>query len=589
NHLFVLNARNGLRAYDVSDPADPKLVQSLFSGRAYLLRAADDRLYVSDGGNGFRVFSIAAMPAMPLQGVLEVIIRGAAPRQGIVWGGSAELVGVDTRVPNAFEIIQTLDTTAQPRDTALRGDTLVVAEAEAGMRLVDLSGPPRTVARVSTRGAAHGVALDGEWAYIADGPAGVAVMNVRDRFAPVYASHVDTRGLATKAHGAGGRVYVANGGGGLVVADRSQLLSHAPTRGRAHDVAVRGSLAYVATAAGLEVVDLSDLAAPVVGDPVPTPNPASGVALSGDGDVAYVAAGDVLVFDVTGPRPQAQRTLSVTGFASSVYVGGDLLAVAATEDGIELYDIATPAAPRLLARVRDARNARAIVRHNDTLFVGAGEDLVAYDVTDPSQPAELNRWDAQFDVRVLAARDGRIFAGGETTVAGWDARNPEAPSLLFRDRTFRWVGGVALEGARLYVADMDRLHIFRREDDGALYVRDPVTPQPTLSADLDTYVTGVGQSYPNPFNPETWIPFELASASRVEVSIYDPAGRLVRTIRMAMLDEGRYATRGRALHWDGRNARGGVAPAGLYFYRFTATPAGAGATFRTIRRMTLTP
>ena len=589
DHLFVLNARTGLRAYDVSDPADPTLEQSLFSGTGYFLRAAEGRLYVSDGGNGFRVFSIAAMPAMPLEGLLEVIVLGAAPRQGIVWGGSGGLVGIDPGAPTGPEVVRTLGTTAQPRDVVVRGDTLVTAESEAGMRLVDVAAAPRTVGRVSTRGSAHAVALDGEWAYIADGPAGIAVMNVRDRFAPAYASHVDTSGLAARAHGSGGRVFVANGPGGLTVTDRSQVLAHVSTQGVAHDVVARGSLAYVATTAGLEVVDLTDMSAPVVGEPAATTEPASGVALSDGGAFAYVAAGDVVVFDVTNARPQRGRTLSLAGFASSVHVGGDLLAVAATEDGLELYDIVSPAAPQFLARVSDARNARAVVRHEDTLFVGAGEDVIAYDVTDLRRPAEINRWDAQFDVRVLATRDGRVFAGGETTVAGWDARSPNAPSLLFRDRTFRWVGGVALEGARLYVADVDRLHVFRREDDGALYVTDPVTAQATRPADFNTYVTAVGQSYPNPFNPETWVPFELARRSRVEVSIYNVAGRLVRTTRTAALDQGRYATRGRAMHWDGRNASGDVAPAGLYFYRFTALPVGGGAPFKTTGRMALAP
>ena len=85
------------------------------------------------------------------------------------------------------------------------------------------------------------------------------------------------------------------------------------------------------------------------------------------------------------------------------------------------------------------------MRHDDTLFVGAGADVIVYDIADPRQPSEIARWDAQFDVRALATRNGRVFAGGESGVAGWDARNPVSPALLFRERSFRWVGGLALE------------------------------------------------------------------------------------------------------------------------------------------------
>jgi hypothetical protein len=279
----------------------------------------------------------------------------------------------------------------------------------------------------------------------------------------------------------------------------------------------------------------------------------------------------------------------VGGYGISVSVSDDLLSIAAAEDGFELYDISTPGAPAFLARIRDARNARAIVRHDDTLFVGAGADVIVYDIADPRQPSEIARWDAQFDVRALATRNGRVFAGGESGVAGWDARNPVSPALLFRERSFRWVGGLALEGPRLYVSDVDRVHVFRREDDGALYVGDPVTSQPQRPEAADAYVTGVGQSFPNPFNPETWIPFELAAASRVDVAIYDMAGRLVRAIGSPVLADGRYATRTRAIHWDGRNERGDIAPGGVYFYRFTATPVGGGSAFATTGRMALSP
>ena len=133
------------------------------------------------------------------------------------------------------------------------------------------------------------------------------------------------------------------------------------------------------------------------------------------------------------------------------------------------------------------------------------------------------------------------------------------------------------------------MHVFRREDDGALYVGDPVTSQPQRPEAADAYVTGVGQSFPNPFNPETWIPFELAAASRVDVAIYDMAGRLVRAIGSPVLADGRYATRTRAIHWDGRNERGDIAPGGVYFYRFTATPVGGGSAFATTGRMALSP
>lgn len=77
-------------------------------------------------------------------------------------------------------------------------------------------------------------------------------------------------------------------------------------------------------------------------------------------------------------------------------------------------------------------------------------------------------------------------------------------------------------------------------------------------------------SYPNPFNPETWIPYQLAEAADISVEIYDVGGRLVRTIPIGFKPVGYYLTRERAAYWDGRNEIGESVSSGVYFIRFVA-------------------
>jgi hypothetical protein len=72
-------------------------------------------------------------------------------------------------------------------------------------------------------------------------------------------------------------------------------------------------------------------------------------------------------------------------------------------------------------------------------------------------------------------------------------------------------------------------------------------------------------AYPNPFNPRTVIPFELAERGAVEMRIFDAAGRLVRTLLDRTLDRGRHTA-----VWDGRDNRGGLAASGIYFCRLKA-------------------
>ena len=77
-------------------------------------------------------------------------------------------------------------------------------------------------------------------------------------------------------------------------------------------------------------------------------------------------------------------------------------------------------------------------------------------------------------------------------------------------------------------------------------------------------------NYPNPFNPETWIPYQLAKPADVNVSIYATDGALVRTLALGHQAIGVYQSRGRAAYWDGRNALGEPVASGVYFYTLTA-------------------
>ena len=77
-------------------------------------------------------------------------------------------------------------------------------------------------------------------------------------------------------------------------------------------------------------------------------------------------------------------------------------------------------------------------------------------------------------------------------------------------------------------------------------------------------------NYPNPFNPETWIPYQLAVPAEVTLTIYAANGSKVRTLVLGKQSAGIYKSRGRAAYWDGKNEVGESASSGIYFYTFTA-------------------
>ena len=97
-----------------------------------------------------------------------------------------------------------------------------------------------------------------------------------------------------------------------------------------------------------------------------------------------------------------------------------------------------------------------------------------------------------------------------------------------------------------------------------------------LLAALTPEDTALLPNYPNPFNPETWIPYQLAKSIDVNVLIYSADGKLVRTLKLGQQAAGIYESRSRAAYWDGKNEVGESVASGVYFYTlkaggFTAT------------------
>ena len=96
----------------------------------------------------------------------------------------------------------------------------------------------------------------------------------------------------------------------------------------------------------------------------------------------------------------------------------------------------------------------------------------------------------------------------------------------------------------------------------------PAAPGNTaLVAHLPPVETQLLANYPNPFNPETWIPYELATDTNVQILIYDGRGSIVRRLGLGHQLAGTYTDRSQAAYWDGRNTFGEPVASGLYFYQ----------------------
>jgi hypothetical protein len=195
--------------------------------------------------------------------------------------------------------------------------------------------------------------MSGTLAYVADGEAGVRVIDVASPAAPREIGFVDTPGYAWGVFLAGSRLYVADGAAGLRILDVAEpaaareVGSHLPADGDVRGVHVAGGRAYLAAGrAGLVVLDLSDPTKPVAAGRAAVPRGAQSVAVSGGR--AYVGAVEWLrVYDVSNAgAPREIAAHETPAFVKDVWVEGGTAHVAADQAGLLLYDLGpAPAAP----------------------------------------------------------------------------------------------------------------------------------------------------------------------------------------------------------------------------------------------------
>ena len=182
-----------------------------------------------------------------------------------------------------------------------------------------------------------------------------------------------------------------------------------------------------------------------------------------------------------------------------------------------------------------------------------GEKVPEHSKVDVNQDGHVNI----LDLMLVAAH-----FGGSSNAAASSKSIPFPPQYV--NRVEKW-----LTEARLVDDGSD---VFRRGIATLEYLIGTSVPTETVLL----------PNYPNPFNPETWIPYDLAEAAEVYIHIYNTKGRSVRQLSLGFQTAGTYRTRSRAAYWDGRNSAGELVASGIYFYTLQA-----GQTSGATRRMVI--
>ncbi|MBM3212926.1 T9SS type A sorting domain-containing protein, partial [Candidatus Poribacteria bacterium] len=98
---------------------------------------------------------------------------------------------------------------------------------------------------------------------------------------------------------------------------------------------------------------------------------------------------------------------------------------------------------------------------------------------------------------------------------------------------------------------------------------------------LQTRLPKLLQNFPNPFNPDTWIPYQLTEDTYAKIRIYDVNGKLIKKLDQGHKKAGNYLTKDKAAYWDGKDDMGNEVSSGIYFYSLETDK------FQSVKKMTL--
>lgn len=267
--VFVADGEAGLTIVDVSNPSAPvslSIFQTL--GDTQDVRVTGERAYLANGEAGVSIVNVAK-PSQPF-----LLSSFDTP-------GNAQ--ALDVLEIYAPEPSSEGANTDNPPPMILRATYIYIADGRAGLQVVDVVDPrkPQLVGNFTDLGEVRDVFVAGANAYLAEGAAGVRVVNITDPRAMVQVGYFDTPGSAAAVEVADNIAYIADGERGVEVVDMRDpgnpvLLSYIDTSGVARDLAARGAALFVAEGEqGVKVYDWSITGSPRLAGRYETPGDAS--------------------------------------------------------------------------------------------------------------------------------------------------------------------------------------------------------------------------------------------------------------------------------------------------------------------------
>jgi hypothetical protein len=351
---------------------------------------------------------------------------------------------------------------------------------------------------VTTTGRPHGVIVQGNYAYLGDWDAGLAIIDISNISNPHLLSEYNTAGLANSVQISGRYAYVADWNRGMAIIDINnpslpQQVSFWDSPGQAVDIYISGNYAYIADYnAGIAIVDIS--------------NPAS---------------------------PQPVGRVAIGSFATGICGQGNHIYVSNSVNGLKSFDISTPDTAVLMDTYNSDGDACAVTGSGDYVYLSDGlQGVKIFSIADSSghlsyvsmveTPGYVN--DASIADTILYITDD---VAGAIAVSVVDPAHPSILAIYDSPGTPAGICGVRNHA---YLGDTNSFITLLLTDVDAVYDDDSALPS----------MFDIKRIYPNPFNPQTTVEFSLERRLPVSIDAYDLSGRLMKHLVTGLYEPGEH-------------------------------------------------
>jgi len=372
-----------------------------------------------------------------------------------------EIVKVEVDDPKKLYYLANCDTPGSAQEVAIEGNYAYVADGESGLQIIDISDRhnPKIIGSCDTPSFAHDVAIEGNYAYVADGEGGLQIIDISDRHNPEIRGSWDTLDDTQGVVIAENYAYLADGWSGLQIIDISNpdipvIVGSYDTRGSAKAITIAGNYVYVDDLFIIDISGIRNKKGPVIVGSCD----AGGNSIAIADNYAYVVDDHGLaVVDISHKNgPVIFGSWATAGSGSwGVVIEGDYAYVADGWSGLQIIDISDPNIPVIVGSCITPYNAQDVAIGGSYAYVADGDSgLQIVNISDPNDPVIIGSWDTPYDAQGVAIAENYAYvADGQSGLQIIDISNPNIPVIMGSCDTPDDAQGVTIADNYAYVAD----------------------------------------------------------------------------------------------------------------------------------------